>query len=127
MPVLPSSLGVILSLLRPAFTAPTFQTFEVLIAGLIGRVGEHTVCGMWQAARLAGRLRHSRGHDFFARSSWSLGELGLRLLDFLVERFVGGGAAISLAVDGSVCGRSRGRRSTGRCGTTTRAPLRAAA
>lgn len=106
MPVVPSSLISILSLLRPAFTAPTFQTFEALFVGFIGRVGERTVCGMWQAARLAGRLHHSRAHDFFARSRWSADELGLRLFDFLLERFVDPGAAISLAVDGSVFGRS---------------------
>ena len=97
MPVLPSSLTQVLVLLRPAFTAPTFQTFEALVAGMIGRVGERTVCGMWQAARLAGRVHHSVGHDFFARSRWSTDEVGLRLLDFLVERFVDADGAIGLA------------------------------
>jgi hypothetical protein len=106
MPALPSSLAAITSLLRPAFTAPTFQTFEALVAGFIGRVGEHTVTGMWQAARLAGRLHHSRAHDFFARSKWSCDELGLRLLDFLVCRFVEPDAPITLAVDGSVFARA---------------------
>ncbi|MGI8731172.1 MAG: IS701 family transposase [Solirubrobacteraceae bacterium] len=106
MPVLPSSLMQLLVLLRPAFTAPSFQTFEALVAGMIGRVGERTVCGMWQAARLAGRVHHSVGHDFFARSRWSTDEVGLRLLDFLIERFVDADAPISLAVDGSVFGRS---------------------
>lgn len=106
MPVLPSSLMQLLSLLRPAFTAPTFQIFEALVAGMVGRVGERTVCGMWQAARLAGRVHHSVGHDFFARSRWSTDDVGLRLLDFLIERFVDADGAISLAVDGSVFGRS---------------------
>lgn len=106
MPVLPSSLVAITSLLRCAFTAPTFQTFEALVAGFIGRVGERTVCGMWQAARLAGRLHHSRAHDFFARSVWSADELGLRLLELLVSRFVDPCSPISLAVDGSVFRRS---------------------
>ena len=106
MPVLPSSLTGLLSLLRPAFSAPSFQTFEALVAGMIGRVGEHTVCGMWQAARLAGRVHHSAAHDFFARSRWSPDDVGLRLLDFLVERFVEQGAPVCLAVDGSVFGRS---------------------
>ena len=106
MPVLPSSLIAVLSLLRPAFTAPTFQTFEALLAGMIGRVGERTVCGMWQAARLAGRVHHSVAHDFFARSRWSADEVGLRLLDFLIERFVQSDGAIALAVDGSVFARS---------------------
>ena len=61
---------------------------------------------MWQAARLAGRLHHSRAHDFFARSRWSCDELGLRLLDFLIGRFADSGAPIALAVDGSVFPRS---------------------
>ncbi len=106
MPVLPFSLTVILSLLRPAFTAPTFETFEALVAGFIGRVGEHTVCGMWQAARLAGRFHHSRAHDFFARAGWLTDRLGLLVLDFLLERFVAPDTPICLAVDGSVFGRS---------------------
>ena len=106
MPVLPSSLSSILSLLRPAFTAPSFEIFEALVAGFIGRVGEHTVTGMWQAARLAGRLHHSRAHDFFARARWSADELGLLLLDFLIERFVDPKAPIRLAVDGTVFRRS---------------------
>src|SRR5665811_2321527 len=105
MPALPSSLTAILSLLSSAFTAPTFQTFEALVAGLIGRVGEHTVTGMWQAARLAGRLHHSRAHDFCARARWSADELGLLLLDFLVARFVDPESPIRLAVDATVFGR----------------------
>ncbi len=106
MPALPSSLTAILSLLRPAFTAPTFQVFEALLAGLVSRVGEHTVTGMWQAARLAGKLHHSRGHDFFARAAWCPDRLGLLLLDFLLERFTDPEAPISLAVDGTVFGRA---------------------
>ena len=73
---------------------------------MVGRVGERTVCGMWQAARLAGRVHHSVGHDFFARSRWSTDEVGLRLLDILIKRFVDADAAISLAVDGSGFTRS---------------------
>lgn len=106
MPALPSSLSSILSLLRPAFRASTFDTFGALLAGFLASVGERTVTGMWQAARLAGRLHHSRAHDFFARSRWSADELGLRLLDFLVERFVSPDESIRLAVDGSVFARS---------------------
>ena len=106
MPVLPSSLTGVLSLLRPAFTAPTFQNFEALLAGLVGQVGERTVCGMWQAARLAGRVHHSRAHDFFARARWSADDVGLLLLDVVLERFVAADAPVALAVDGSVFGRS---------------------
>lgn len=106
MPALPSSLTAILSLLRPAFSAPTFQIFEALLAGFVSRVGEHTVCGMWQAARLAGKLHHSRAHDFFARAAWCPDRLGLLVLDFLLERFSDPGAPIVLAVDGTVFRRA---------------------
>ena len=109
MPVVPSSLAAVLSLLAPAFSAPTFAVFRALVVGFIGRVGEHTVCGIWQAARLAGRVHHSRGHDFFARARWCPDQLGLIVLDWLVERFVAPGAPLVLAVDASVFRRS-GRR-----------------
>ena len=106
MPVLPSSLTAILSLLRPAFTGPSFEIIQALVAGFLGRVGEHTVTGMWQAARLAGRLHHSRAHDFLARAAWCPDRLGLPLLDFLVCRFTEPGVPITLAVDGSAFKRS---------------------
>jgi len=105
MPALPVSLVLLLSLLRPAFTAPSFQTFEALVAGFLGRVGEHTVTGMWQAARLAGRVHHSRAHDFFARARWSADELGLLLCDFVVSVLVDSAAPLRLAVDGTFFGR----------------------
>lgn len=106
MPALPTSLRAILVLLRPAFTAPTFEIFEALVFGFIGRIGEHTITGMWQAAHLAGRLHHSRAHDFFARAKWSADKLGLAVADFLVERFCDPEAPITLACDGSVFKRS---------------------
>jgi predicted RNase H-like HicB family nuclease len=95
----PGSLDGLLSLLAPCFSQPTFQTFRALVAGFIGRIGEHTVTGMWQAARLAGRVHHSRAHDFFARRRWDPDDLGLALLDFLVSVFVKPGAPLRLVVD----------------------------
>jgi hypothetical protein len=62
----PTSLAGLLSLLAPAFTQPTFQTFCMLMVGMIGRVRDCTVTGMLQAAGLAGVWHHSRAHDFFA-------------------------------------------------------------
>lgn len=109
MPVIPGSLAPLLSLLRPAFTAPAFETFCSLVVGFVGRVGEHTVTGMWQAARLAGVVHHSRAHDFFAGTRWSADEVGLRLLDFLVGALVPGDGPIRLALDDTLFCRS-GRR-----------------
>lgn len=109
MPVLPSSLMGVLSLLAPAFTAPSFENFCCLAYGFIARVGEHTITGMWQAARLAGRVHHSRAHWFFAGARWSPDRLGLIVLDFLIERFLPDSAPLLVAVDLTVFARS-GRR-----------------
>jgi hypothetical protein len=109
MPELPGSLLSLLSLLRPALSASCLDTFCWLAYGFIARVGEHTVTGMWQAARLAGRLHHSRAHDFFARRRWDPDQLGLRLLDFLVSVLLAPDAPLVLAIDDTLFGRS-GRR-----------------
>ena len=99
------SLDGLLSLLAPCFSQPTFQSFRALAVGFIARVGEHTVCGMWQAVRLAGRVHHSHAHDFFARRRWDPDRLGLVALDFLVTVPAKDGA-ICVAVDDTLFGRS---------------------
>lgn len=105
----PGSLAGLLSLCRPAFTQPTFQTFTMLLVGFVGRIRDCTVTGMLQGAGLAGEWHHSRAHDFFARRRWDPDELGLALLDFLASVFVKAGAPIRLAIDDTLFGRS-GRR-----------------
>jgi DDE superfamily endonuclease len=114
MPVhVPGSLNRVLSLLAPAFSRPTFVTFQALVVGFLGRIGEHTVTGMWQAARLAGRVHHSRAHDFFARRRWDPDRLGLLLVAFVVERFLALGAPVRLVIDDTLFAR-RGPRVFGR-------------
>jgi len=105
MLLVPTSLAGLLSLLAPAFTQPSFQTFCMLVVGFTGRVRDCTVTGMLQAAGLAGVWHHSRAHDFFACRRWEPDELGLRLLDFLVTVFVKQGA-LRLALDDTLFGRS---------------------
>ncbi|MGH7733662.1 MAG: IS701 family transposase [Gemmatimonadales bacterium] len=102
----PSSLQGLLSLFDGCFTQPTLQTFCMLMVGMIGRVRDCTVTGMLQAAGLAGVWHHSRAHDFFAARNLEPDELGLLLLDFLVTVFVKPDAAIRLAVDDTLFGRS---------------------
>ena len=105
-PVLPDSLARLLSLLRGGFTAPTFDTFCWLVHGFVGRIGEHTITGVWQAARLGGVFHHSRAHDFFARRRWSPDRLGLWLCEFVVTCFIGGEEAIGIAVDDTLFTRT---------------------
>ena len=105
----PASLDALLSLLSGAFTQPTFQTFRALVIGFLSRVGEHTVTGMLLGARLGGVWHHSRGHDFFARAAWRPDALGVRLVDFIVAAFCSSDAAVVVAIDDTLFGRS-GRR-----------------
>ena len=114
VPVVPDSLAALLSLLRPTFTAPTFDTFRWLVVGFISRVGERTVCGMWQAARLAGVFHHSRAHGFFAAARWSPDELGLRLAELLAARLTPAGEPLRFALDDTLFHRS-GRKVFGAC------------
>ena len=106
MPVVPGSLDSLLFLFAGAFTAPSFRTFRFLVVGFLTRVGEHTVCGMLQAARLERVWHHSRAHYFFSSARWSADELGLLLLDFLIATFVGKEDPIRVAVDDSLFHRT---------------------
>jgi hypothetical protein len=102
----PASLDGLLSLLRGAFTQPTFETFRALVVGFVSRVGEHTVTGMLIGARLGGVWHHSRAHDFFARAAWCPDALGFSVLDVIVAALLKPDAPILLAVDDTLLGRS---------------------
>ncbi len=55
MPVtVPPSLLIVLEVLRPCFTAPSFATMAALVTGALSAGGPRTVTGIWQAAGLAG-------------------------------------------------------------------------
>lgn len=109
---LPASLAGLLVVLRPCFTAPSFATFCVLVAGLAGRVRRRTVCGMLAGAGLGRIWPHDRVHYFFARAVWDLDLLGLAVAGLVARLLVPGSAAIVVAVDDSVFPRS-GRRVCG--------------
>lgn len=105
MPVVPSSLDCLLSLFAGAFSAPVFETFRMLVLGFVCRVGEHSVCGMLQGARLQRTWHHSRAHSFFAYRKWCPDRLGLLLLGFVVQTFVPAGVPVRLAVDDTLFAR----------------------
>lgn len=106
MPVVPSSLDSLLFLFAGAFSAPTFETFRYLVVGLLARVGEHSVCGMLQGARLERVWHHSLAHAFFAYRKWCPDRLGLLLLGFVVATFLPAEEPIKLAVDDILFKRS---------------------
>jgi hypothetical protein len=100
MPVrVPPSLLIVLGVLRPCFTAPSFATLSALVTGALSAGGARTVTGMWQAAGLAGRAHWSRAHRFFSRAVWDLDQVGLAPARTVVAHFVPEGGAITVAVD----------------------------
>ncbi len=100
MPVtVPPSLLIVLQVLRPCFTAPSFATLAALVTGALSGAGRRTVTGMWQAAGLAGSVHWSRAHRFFSRAVWDLDQVGLALARAVVARLVPDGGAVTVAVD----------------------------
>lgn len=76
-PSLPRSLADLLIVFSPRFTAPTFRTFCVLVAGFLAQPGRRTVTGMlaarvWPGAGTTlartGSSRQRAGHRM--RSAW---------------------------------------------------------
>ncbi len=104
-PAVPDSLARLLSLLRGAFTAPSFDTFSWLVCGFIGRIGEHTITGIWQAARLAGRV-HTPAPTTSSPAGWSPDRLGLLVAEFVVGRFLDPDEPLRIAVDDTLFPRS---------------------
>ena len=101
----PSSLASLLSLFRPCFTAPTFETFCGLCVGLLTRVRGRTVTGMLIAAGLSGEWHHSRAHRFFSRARWSADRLGLVALGLIAGRLTEDGPLV-VAIDDTLLRRS---------------------
>ncbi len=100
MPVtVPPSLPIVLQVLRPCFTAPSFATLAALVTGALSGAGRRTVTGMWQAAGLAGSVHWSRAHRFLSRAVWDLDQVGLALARAVVARLVPDAGAVTVAVD----------------------------
>jgi hypothetical protein len=103
---LPGSLLRVLEPFRPCFTAPTFNTFVTLLAGMIAQPAKKTVCGMLSGAGLAGMWHHSRAHRFFATARWHPDTVGVTVLRLIVGHLVPLGAPLLVAVDDTLFRRS---------------------
>ena len=106
---LPASLMVLLAVLRPCFTGPSFATFASLVAGMIAQPGRRTVTGMLTGAGWAAVVHHARAHWFFAGARWNPDRLGLVVAGLVVRLLVPAEAPLLVAVDDSLFRRS-GRR-----------------
>jgi hypothetical protein len=107
--ILPGTLSRVLATFRPCFTAPTFEVFTALVAGLLTQPVSRTVCGMLTGAGLAQVWHHSRAHRFFSTARWSAHQVGLTLAELLITALVSPGAPITVAIDDTLF-RRRGKK-----------------
>jgi hypothetical protein len=103
---IPGSLAGLLMAFRSCFTAPTFDTFSAMTVGLIAQTRRRTVCGMLLGVGLERRWHHARAHRFFAVARWCTDELGLTMLDLIVDRLLPAGSAITVVIDDTLFKRS---------------------
>lgn len=106
---LPGTLSRVLATFRPCFTAPTFETFAALVAGLVAQPVARTVCGMLTGAGLARVWHHCRAHRFFSMARWCPQQWGLLLAEVIVTALLPSGAAVTVAVDDTLF-RRRGKK-----------------
>jgi hypothetical protein len=52
------------------FTAPSFATFQHIVAGWVLCVGRHTVTGLLRASGAVGEKHHTSFHRFFRAAAW---------------------------------------------------------
>ena len=106
---LPATLSRVLDPLRSCFTAPTFEVFTALVAGLVAQPVSRTVCGMLTGAGLAGVWHHCRAHRFFSAARWCPRQVGLVLAGLVVAHLLPAGAPVTVAVDDTLF-RRRGKK-----------------
>jgi hypothetical protein len=109
VPTLPGALTRVLATFRPCFTAPTFQTFTMLVAGLFAQPVGRTVCGMLTGAGLTRIWHHGRAHRFFSGARWSPRQVGLLLAELIVTHLLAARAPITVAIDDTLF-RRRGKK-----------------
>ena len=79
-PMIAPSLVPLVATFAQCFTAPTFQTFQHVLAGWILCLGRHTVTGVIRAAGAVGVKHHSSFHRFFRSARWVPDAIGLCLI-----------------------------------------------
>jgi len=90
----------------PVFTAPTFQTFVEIMTGWVLSPRHRYVTDIIFSGGNVDNGHWSRFHRFFSHAAWDLDVVSLHLAK-LVVRVLAPGAALSWAVDDTLC-RKRG-------------------
>jgi hypothetical protein len=106
---LPVSLLAVAQIVRCCFTAPSFEAFTQLLAGMVVTRGPRTVTGMLTGAGLSQAWSHHRVHRFFSRAAWEPRKMALVLAAAVIEALIEAGAPVRVAVDDTLL-RRRGKK-----------------
>ena len=102
MSLVPSFIELLQSL-AVLMTAPTFETFQMILTGWVF-APRRTITGMIVAAGAVGQKHHSAFHRVFSAAAWSLDQMGL-LVFTLISPWLG--ETVFLALDDTLA-RKRG-------------------
>ena len=87
-----SSFVALLHLFRACFPRrQTFDNFAAILAGWALALGRGTLSSALVAADLTGKKHWTAWYRFFSRAGWSMDELGLKVAELVVARFVPAG------------------------------------
>ena len=104
-----ASFASMLQAFTPCFTAPSFDSFAVLMGGWVLNLRRHTVTETVQAAQAVSYKHISSFHRFFSRARWQLDPIGLVLIPLVVALLLDPGEPIIVPLDDSL-GRHTGKR-----------------
>jgi len=107
---LTDSLLTLLQCFDPVFTAPTYQTFVVILTGWILSQRHRYVTEVIFSSGRVGDGHWSRFHRFFSHAAWDIDSFSMRLAK-LVVTILAPGATFLWAVDDTLC-RKRGLTGT---------------
>ena len=102
-----SSFATLLQTFSCCFTAPSMNTFTILMSGWVLNLRRHTVTEVVRAAGAVGQKHISSFHRFFSRARWTTDEVGLKLAALVIKQLCPEGV-IRLIVDDTM-GRHTGK------------------
>lgn len=105
------SLLPLVNALSGCFTAPSFVTFQHIVAGWLMCLDRHTVTGVLRASGAVGKKHHTSFHRFFRQARWTLDAVGLCLLR-LVLNLVPANEPLVVPIDDTL-GRHSGKHIRG--------------
>ena len=101
------SFANILQAFAPCFSAPSMDTFLMLMGGWVLDLRRHTITEIVRAAGAVGSKHISSFHRFFSQGSWVMDDVGFVLFGLIIKHLVATGV-IRLVVDDTL-GRHTGK------------------